>query len=292
MSIIKYLAENQNFFFFLTIVLGLIAGSFLNVVIYRLPKMMQQSYYEECCDFLGEDKAATKEKQIFSLSFPASHCYKCKNRLLWWHNIPLLSFILLRGKCFFCKNKISWQYPLVELLTGLTSFYVAYKFGFTAQTFALLFLTWGLVALTFIDFNTKLLPDGIVLFLLWLGLFLNLFNLFTGITSAVLGAILGYMSLWIIAQLFKLVRKIDGMGHGDFKLFAVFGAWFGWQMLPFIILLASLLALFVGMFLIFSKKLKFDKPISFGPYIALSGWFFIFYGVDIINEVNKFLIFA
>jgi leader peptidase (prepilin peptidase)/N-methyltransferase len=180
----------------------------------------------------------------------------------------------------------------VELLTSLASFYVAYKFGFTSQTFALLFLTWGLVALTFIDFNTKLLPDGIVLFLLWLGLFLNLFNLFTGITSAVLGAILGYMSLWIIAQFFKLVRKIEGMGHGDFKLFAVFGAWFGWQMLPFIILLASLLALFVGMFLIFSKKLKFDKPISFGPYIALSGWFFIFYGVDIINEVNKFLIFA
>ena len=276
MSIIKYLASDNIFFLIFIGILSAEIGSFLNVIIYRLPIMMKQSFRQECNDFLNND--IPKKQEVFNLSFPRSQCPKCKTKIPFWYNLPVIGFIILRGKCHNCKSSISWGYPLVELLTIVASLFVVYKFGFTLQSVALLLLTWGLIPLIFIDFAEQFLPDSILLPLLWLGLLLSPLQLFTTPENAIFGAVFGYLSLWIVAKLFKLIRKIDGMGNGDFKLFALFGAWFGWQILPFIILLASLLGIAAGITLIMCKKLEFNKPMPFGPYIAFAGWFFIFYG--------------
>lgn len=280
-DIIDFLSADHPFFYILIATLGLVLGSFCNVVIYRLPVMLLEEWREECCGFLRQ--TYHKPTIILNLLFPRSHCPTCKKIVYWWHNIPLLSYIFLRGKCHHCKVNIALRYPLVELICSLSSLFVAMYFGITWQTAALLILTWGFVALTFIDLDHQLLPDIILYPLLWLGLACNVFHLFTSIENAIWGAIFGYSSLWSVAFLFKVIRKKEGMGHGDFKLLALLGAWLGWQMLPIIILLSSLLGSIIGITLILCKKNEYNKPISFGPYLAVAGWLTFFYGQNIIH---------
>jgi leader peptidase (prepilin peptidase)/N-methyltransferase len=241
-------------------ILGLIVGSFLNVVIYRLPIMLSQ-----------QEKPKLLQKKI-NLFVPRSHCPKCKATIPWYLNIPVLSYIVLKGRCAKCKTKIPILYLIVELLSCFTSIIVALRFGPTWQTIALLPLTWGLIPLVFIDIDQFLLPDVLTLSLLWFGLFVSTFNIFINANTAIIGALIGYLSFWIIAKIFYLVRKIEGMGYGDFKLLAVFGAFIGWQALPMIVFLASLFGLIIGGAILLIQKRSLKQQIPFGPYIALAGW--------------------
>lgn len=281
MDIIKFLTINPSLFYILIAILGLTVGSFCNVVIYRLPLMLLKEWRKECLSFLQQPcNQPTKPLNLF---FPRSHCPACQKPVFWWHNIPLLSYVFLRGKCPHCKAAIALRYPIVELLSCVSCLFVAARFGITWQTVTLLLLTWGLLTLIFIDFEHQLLPDSIIYLLLWLGLACNTFDLFTTIENAIWGAIFGYSSLWLVATLFKLIRKKEGMGHGDFKLLALFGAWTGWQMLPIIILISSLLGSLVGLALILCKKHNYHKPMPFGPYLAVAGWTTFFFGQNIIH---------
>ena len=251
-------------------VLGLIVGSFLNVVIYRLPLQMQATWRHDALDFLGQQPEPLSAK--FSIVHPPSRCPHCETLLRYWHNIPLLSYLLLRGKCNTCHEPISLQYPSVELICGLVSVFIVYQFGLSEQTvFALLF-SWLLIALTGIDINHQLLPDSLTLPLLWAGLLVNSQGVFTDLSSAVYGAAAGYLSLWSIYWAFKLMTGKDGMGHGDFKLLAALGAWLGWQQLPLIILLSSLVGAMVGTLTLLLQKKDRQTPIAFGPYLAIAGW--------------------
>jgi leader peptidase (prepilin peptidase)/N-methyltransferase len=229
---------------------GACIGSFLNVVIYRLPNEM-------------------------SIITPRSHCPHCKKTLSAWHNIPIFSFLRLKGKCFYCKQKISPTYFLVELMTALLSVILAFHFGLDPKLIGALFLTWCLIPLVVIDFKHQILPDEITQPLIWIGLIVNMFSLFTSLESAVLGAIFGYMSLWLVMHLYKLITGKIGMGHGDFKLLAVLGAWFGWQALPTIILISSIAGIILGGGYLLIRKKGFAHPIPFGPFIACAGWIFL-----------------
>ena len=280
----------NNYFISLVaiVILGLSIGSFLNVVIYRLPIMLQRDWERDCSEHLKQT-LPTKHNP-FNLIAPRSHCPKCGTQISWWQNIPVISYILLRGKCCYCKNTINWRYPIVELLSCLSGIIIFLYFGISIQTLSLLILTWMLIAATFIDIDHLILPDNITLPLIWTGLLLNIINIFTTPENAIIGAICGYVSLWLIAYVFKLIRKIDGMGHGDFKLLAVFGAWLGWQMLPLILFMASLIGCIVGLFLVFIKKESFTKPIPFGPYLIVAGWLAFFWGQNILNWYLRILI--
>ena len=286
MNAINELKNNTDVFLLIAGIFGLIIGSFINVVIYRLPIMLKNSWQKECENFLEKKTAPTK---IFNLFYPRSHCPKCDHLIPLWYNIPLLSYLILKGKCKNCQAKISRRYPLVELLSAATAIWIAYIYGWSIETGALLILTWSLIAMVFIDFEHQLIPDSITLPLLWMGLLLNTRGFFVPPETAIIGAICGYMIPWVIANLFKLVRKIDGMGYGDFKLFALFGAWFGWQILLLTIMLSALLGSIVGIILILCKKHKFQQELPFGPYIALVGWINIFYGQQLLNWYIKIL---
>ncbi|EKE01032.1 MAG: hypothetical protein ACD_21C00236G0001 [uncultured bacterium] len=276
------ISQNHYFLFLTTVgVLGLLIGSFLNVVIYRLPIMLQREWEQDCSEYLKQ--SAPIKYKIITLITPRSHCPKCGVQISWWQNIPVVSYILLHGKCGFCQNVIHWRYPIVELISCLATLLVAISFGVSIQTIALLFLTWALIAAIFIDFDHQLLPDNITLPLIWAGLLLNTKHIFTTPQNAIIGAASGYLFLWLVAYLFKLIRKIDGMGHGDFKLLAVFGAWLGWQVLPIILFVASFIGSVVGITLILSKKGRFTKPIPFGPYLAFAGWLAFFWGQNALN---------
>jgi len=270
------------FYIFITL-LSLIIGSFLNVVVYRLPKMMHNGWYMECREFLADELTCVPAKKIepLTLSIPNSTCPQCGHRIRFYENIPVLSWLFLKGKCSQCKNGISIRYPLVETATALLSLIVAIQFGVSLDTIFLVILTWGLVCLTLIDFDHMLLPDQIVMPLLWLGLLINLPGTFVPITDAVLGATVGYMSLFSIFWLFKLVTGKEGMGYGDFKLFALFGAWIGWQLLPILILMASVVGAIVGISLMVFKKHQREQAIPFGPYLAVAGWITILWGETI-----------
>lgn len=246
MDLISVFQQNPTLFAVVCALFGLCVGSFLNVVIYRLPRMMEADWRQQCHEFLELKPAAEDAPPALSLSHPGSSCPHCGHKIRAWENIPLLSWLLLRGRCSACKETISARYPLVELATGLLSLAVAFHFGFSWQTAAALLLTWALIALTLIDFDEQLLPDSIVLPMLWLGLLLSLFGIFTGSHSAIIGAVVGYLSLWGIFHLFKLITGKEGMGYGDFKLFALFGAWLGWQSLVQIILLSSVVGALIG----------------------------------------------
>lgn len=266
-------------------VLGLLIGSFLNVVILRLPKMMEQEWRSQCQEFLSSDNgsalapaADARAASRFDLIFPASHCPKCKHRISPLDNIPVLSYLILRGKCRHCGVRITPRYPMIEAFTGLLSAAVAWKFGFGWAAAAALFFTWALVVLTFIDFDTQLLPDSITLPLVWAGLLLSLPGLFVDSHSSIVGAATGYLSLWSIYHLFRILTGKEGMGYGDFKLFAAFGAWMGWQSLPFIILLSSLVGAVVGITLIVLQGRDKNVPIPFGPYLAGAGWIYLMWG--------------
>ncbi len=261
--------------------LGLVVGSFLNVVIYRLPLMLESRWRRDCCELL--EQAQEKEDQPLSLVSPNSHCPACKAPVKPWQNIPVISYVLLRGRCANCGVKISVRYPLVELVTGLLTLALAWYFSVSLALLGAMLLTWALIALTMIDFDTQLLPDDITLPLVWLGLLFNLHGSFVSLPDAVLGAIAGYLLLWSVYWGFKLLTGKEGMGYGDFKLLAALGAWLGWQALPLIILLSSVVGAFVGVALMLLRRQNRDIPIPFGPYLATAGWIALLWGDKILQ---------
>jgi len=257
------------------LVLGLIIGSFLNVVIYRLPVMMQREWTEQCHEFLeleDDHKKTSDNPATLNLAKPDSHCPKCKHELTAFENIPILSYLLQAGKCRNCKAPISLRYPLIEAVTGIVTLLIAYQYGYSWLTLAILLLTWSLIVLTMIDYDHQLLPDDITIPILWLGLIINYFGLITTLEAAVLGAVAGYLILWAVYWLFKILTGKEGMGQGDFKLLAALGAWMGWQALPQIILLSSLIGALIGIGLILIKGRDKNIPIPFGPYLAGAGF--------------------
>jgi leader peptidase (prepilin peptidase) / N-methyltransferase len=267
-------------------ILGLLVGSFLNVVIYRLPKMMEREWREQCIDFLGseslkEPEKLTAKRATFNLVTPNSTCPHCGHRIRPWENIPILSYLALQGKCSSCKASISIRYPIIELVSGILSASAIFVFGPNATGMAAMIFFWCLIALTMIDVDTQLLPDSITLPLLWLGLIANHFGLFTSLDSAVIGAIAGYLSLWSVYWLFKLMTGKEGMGYGDFKLLAALGAWLGWQMLLQIILLSALVGAAIGISMIVVRGRDKNIPIPFGPYLAVAGAIALLWGHDI-----------
>jgi len=275
MFFIELLQSSNTFFIGLIAVLGLLVGSFLNVVIYRLPLIMEREWRSQCDELNGQDSV---ELPTLTLSQPRSACPQCQHAISALENIPVLSYLFLGGKCRSCKTTISIRYPIIEALTGLLSGIVAYHFGFGWPCIGALLLTWSLVALTFIDVDHQLLPDTITLPLLWLGLSFNLFEQFTTLEASVIGALAGYLSLWLVYQAFKLITGKEGMGYGDFKLLAALGAWLGWSLLPAIILLSSLVGAVVGISLMLIRRHERDVPIPFGPYLAAAGWIALIWG--------------
>ena len=259
--------------------LGLMVGSFLNVVIYRFPKKLQHQWTAQSYEWLNQE--AYTETEPPGIVSPPSHCGNCKAPVKAWQNIPVISFMLLGGKCASCKIAISWRYPLVELLTGILCAVVMLRFGWSLQSLAGIVLTWALVSLSFIDFDHKLLPDEIVLPTLWVGLAMSLVPVFANPSDAIIGAILGYLAFWIVFQIFLRVTGKEGMGYGDFKLLALLGAWFGWEYLPQIILISTVVGSIVGISLMVIKKADKELAIPFGPYIALAGWIAMIWGSDI-----------
>ena len=265
-----------------TLILGLLVGSFLNVVIYRLPIMLERQWKQECSEFLKLEENQARHNDTLNLVTPRSACPHCGHQITALENIPVLSYLLQKGRCSSCGGKISIQYPLIELLTGVMSVGVVIYFGYSLQALAALFFTWSLVALAIIDLKTTLLPDNITLPLIWAGLILNLqFGLFTDVTSSLYGAVAGYLSLWSLYHVFRILTGKEGMGYGDFKLFAAFGAWLGWQYLPVIIILSSFAGAAIGIALILFRGRDRNIPIPFGPYLAIAGWIALIWGQDI-----------
>lgn len=261
---------------------GLMVGSFLNVVIYRLPKMLEQSWKHGCEESIGITPTAFSPEK-FNLWGPRSRCPNCAYVLSAVENIPVLSYVALRGRCRHCKQPISWRYPMVEILTAALSVLVVYHLGVQWKTLYALLFTWGLITLTFIDFDKQILPDDITLPLLWLGLSVNAFALFASPQSAILGAATGYLSLWSLYWIFKFLTKKEGMGYGDFKLFALIGAWLGCKMLLLVILMASLLGSVVGITLILVRRHNKNLPLPFGPYLSFAGFVALLWGERVIE---------
>jgi leader peptidase (prepilin peptidase)/N-methyltransferase len=265
----------------LSLIVGLLIGSFLNVVIHRLPKMMERVWREQCAE-LGSTPAETAAEPVtYNLFVPRSSCPACGAPITALQNIPIVSYLWLRGRCARCQSRISARYPIVEAVTGLFSGYLAWHFGPTEAAVAAIVFAWVLIALTGIDLDTQLLPDDITLPLLWGGLLINIGGVFTDLRSAVVGAIVGYLVLWSVYWIFKLLTKKEGMGYGDFKLLAAIGAWLGWQMLPLVILLSALVGAVVGICLIVFARHGKSVPIPFGPYLAGAGLIALLWGHQI-----------
>ncbi|MFY8273607.1 prepilin peptidase [Pseudoalteromonas sp. SSDWG2] len=279
------LMQSQPWFFITTVFLvSLAIGSFLNVVIYRIPKIMQNQWQSECRLLLADELADSSQPQQsapFNLITPSSTCPKCNTKIKPWHNIPILGWVFLGGKCASCKAPISVRYPAIEALTALMSLVVAWQLGVSELTLLYIAVTWALVALTFIDIDHMLLPDQITLPLLWLVLMVSVFGITIEPSEALIGAAVGYLSLWSVYWLFKLVTGKEGMGYGDFKLMAVFGALLGWQALPMIILLSSVVGAVLGITLLTIQGRDKATPIPFGPYIAIAGWIAMLWGEQI-----------
>jgi len=263
-------------------IVGLCVGSFLNVVIHRLPKMLERGWRAQCAELSGEPPP---ELPPYNLITPRSECPACGHRIAAFENIPVLSFLFLRGRCSACAAPISARYPFIELLTGALTIAAVLRFGVTPTAAAACLLIWSLIALTFIDFDTQLLPDTITLPLMWSGLLANVAGFVPGVSlrDAVVGAIAGYIALWTIYWLFKLVRGKEGMGYGDFKLLAALGAWLGWQMLPLIVLLSSFVGAIIGIGLVVFKGRDHQIPLAFGPYLAIAGVIALFFGRSLIS---------
>jgi leader peptidase (prepilin peptidase)/N-methyltransferase len=283
---IQLLQDNPALFVTVCGLLGLMVGSFLNVVIHRLPKMMEREWHAQCAELAGK---SIPETTPYNLIVPRSACPHCQHAIGALENIPVISYLMLRGKCKGCGTHISARYPIVETISGILSAYAAWHFGFGLAAGAALVMIWALIALTFIDFDTQLLPDAITLPLLWLGLLLNINNTFTSLTDAVVGAVAGYLVLWSVYWLFKLVTGKEGMGYGDFKLLAAIGAWLGWTMLPLTILLSSLVGAVVGIALIVIAKQGRNIPIPFGPYLAGGGLIALFWGQPLTQSYLQLL---
>lgn len=272
--------QDRTVFLVVAAVAGLTIGSFLNVVIHRFPKMMEREWRAQCAELNGQP---VPEQGRYNLLTPRSSCPSCGHKIGAMENIPVLSYLFQRGKCKACKAAIGIRYPLVELLTAAMFTGAAFKFGFGAPGVAAMVLLAGLIALSFIDFDTQLLPDDITLPLLWLGLLLNIHGVFVDLQSAVIGAVAGYLSLWSVYWLFKLATGKEGMGFGDFKLLAAMGAWLGWKALPFIILASSLVGAVFGIALIVLARRGREVPIPFGPYLAIAGIVALFFGNSIVE---------
>lgn len=264
---------------------GLLVGSFLNVVIYRLPVMMEKEWKKECIDCfpdLQPQKNASEKEETFNLSVPRSRCPKCNTQIKFYDNIPVISWLLLKGKCRQCSNPISFRYPAIELLSGAMCFAVSYFLPFSYFAIAAVLFTLVLIALTFIDIDTMLLPDQITLPLLWAGIYLALVGWSSvSLIDSVIGAMAGYLILWSIYWGFKLITGKEGMGYGDFKLLAALGAWLGWQQLPLLVLLSSVVGAIIGIAMLRAQKNGFDKAIPFGPYLAIAGWICLLWGHEI-----------
>jgi len=288
MQLLQYFADHIVFFLISIFLFGLLIGSFLNVVIYRLPIILERSWRDECYSYLNESPARESHEK-YNLVVPRSRCPHCDHQITALQNIPVLSFLLLKGRCISCKKPISWRYPVIELTTALLGVLVAWHFGVSWQTLAGLILIWTLMALTFIDYDKQLLPDNITLPLLWVGLFFNLFSTFTSLPSAVIGALAGYVFLWLVFQGFKLVTGKEGMGYGDFKLFAALGAWLGYEQLPFIILTASVVGAITGIALMLIFGRDRTVPIPFGPFLCSAGLIGLLWGQHLTNSYLQLL---
>lgn len=283
MSTIDSLLSNTPVFAFVAAAFGLIVGSFLNVVIHRIPVILMRRWHGECRALL-EDVPVESPAESYNLLTPGSRCPHCDRPIRALENIPVISYLWLRGKCAGCRKPISLRYPVVELLSATLASMVAWQFGYGFQAVAAILLTWALVALTVIDIDHQLLPDVMVLPFLWVGLLVNLNGTFVDLPSAVIGAAAGYLTLWTIFQLFKLLTGKEGMGYGDFKLLALFGAWLGWKLLPLIILLSSFIGAIVGIGLIVFRGRDRAQPMPFGPYLAAAGWVAMLWGEDIVRH--------
>ena len=281
-------AEFPALIFFVALMFGLIIGSSLNVVVYRIPIMLERDWKQQAHDILGRSAIADDRK--FNLAFPDSHCPSCDHKIRVWENIPLLSYAYLRGKCSACGIHISARYPLVEFATGILTAVVILELGVTPLGLFACVLTWGLMALALIDYDTQLLPDDITLPLLWFGLAVNYFGVVTNLADAFVGACAGYLVFWTVFQLFKLITGKDGMGYGDFKLLSMLGAWMGWQALPLIIILSSFSGALIGGSLILMGRAR-DNPIPFGPYLAIAGWITLIWGEQITLAYLQFTAF-
>jgi len=290
MSLLELLQSSPLAFTVICAILGLMVGSFVNVVIHRLPKMMEQGWQQQCAELLhGDDSKIPGHHNPYNLFVPRSACPHCNHAISAWENIPVVSYLLLRGKCRGCGAAISPRYPVIEATSGLLCAYTAWHFGFGWAAAGALLFVWAMLALTAIDFDTQLLPDDITLPLLWAGLLFNLYGIYTDLPSAVIGAVIGYLALWSVYWLFKLATGKEGMGYGDFKLLAAMGAWMGWQMLPLIILLSSLVGAAVGITLIVALKHGRNTPIPFGPYLAGGGLVALFWGQTLTHEYLQLL---
>ena len=283
MTFVELLQTSPWAFVVLATVLGLMVGSFLNVAIHRLPKMMELAWREQCAELSGDTDSAAPPAHVYNLVVPRSACPSCGAAITAAQNIPVLSYLWLRGRCAGCKSPISVRYPLVELITGAASGALAWHFGFGLIAVAAIVLTWALIALTFIDFDTQLLPDSITLPLLWLGLLVNINGTFADLRSAVIGAVAGYLILWLVYWLFKAATGKEGMGYGDFKLLAAIGAWLGWQMLPLVILVSAGVGAMVGIGLIVLARHSRNVPIPFGPYLAMAGLIALVWGQPLMH---------
>ncbi|MFM7460356.1 MAG: prepilin peptidase [Burkholderiales bacterium] len=282
MDLIDALRTNLWFFVSALGLLGLLVGSFLNVVIYRLPKMMEADWKQQCVEYLHPEQAETQAKPPkYNLVSPRSACPSCGHQITALENIPVLSYVVLGGKCSACRAPIGMRYPVVEAITGILTGLLAWKFGFGVQAFAAIVLVWAMIALTFIDADTTLLPDDITLPLLWLGLIVNVPGTFTTLPSAVFGAVGGYLALWSVYWLFKLTTGKEGMGYGDFKLLGAIGAWLGWQMLGQVILLSAAVGAVVGIAGILLYGREKGAKIPFGPYLAAAGVIALVWGAEI-----------
>ncbi|GIU46737.1 prepilin peptidase [Shewanella algidipiscicola] len=293
---IDLMAQHPWLFAAISFVFAATIGSFLNVVIHRLPVMMKREWQQECNQYLKEyhqaliapiadklDAPIDAFPAKYNLIVPGSACPKCNTTIKPWHNLPIVGWLMLRGRCASCSMPISPRYPVIEAITGVAIAYLALHFGPSWQFALATLLTFALLTLTFIDLDEMLLPDQITLPLLWLGLLINLNGTFATSTDAIIGAAAGYLSLWSVFWGFKLLTGKEGMGYGDFKLLAVFGAWLGWQLLPLIILLSSVVGAVVGIAMIVNKKINSGNPIPFGPYIAIAGWIAMLWGEQIVN---------
>ena len=302
MSIVEFLAVSPGFFVGSCLVFGLLVGSFLNVVIYRVPVMLERQWREQCaeldadpCAMATAVPAAAQPQAPFNLVVPRSACPACKAPITALQNVPVLSYLFLKGRCASCGVRISPRYPAIEALSGVLSAAVAWKFGFGWPALAGLVLTWFLIALTFIDVDTQLLPDSLTLPLLWLGLLASLWASDTGgrmphpvvpqvPSEAIIGALAGYLSLWSVYHLFRLLTGKEGMGYGDFKLFAALGAWLGWKMLLPIIVFAAAVGAVVGITIMVVRGQSRSIPIAFGPFLAAAGWLMLMFGQELVNS--------
>lgn len=288
MELIYLLSTSQAWLLAVTGLFSLLIGSFLNVVIYRLPIMLERQWKQECTEWLGRQDNSIDDGH-FGLVTPRSQCPTCGHKITALENIPILSYLVLGGKCAECKTPISVQYPLVELTTALLSMLTAWKFGFSIELLAALGFTWALISLFMIDAKTMLLPDAITYPLLWAGLILNVDGMFTTLPDAVFGAAFGYLSLWSVFHLFRLITGKEGMGYGDFKLLAALGAWGGWQILPFVIFASSAFGAVFGITLMLIQRNRESQPMPFGPWLAMAGFVALIWREEVLEHMSRII---